>query len=164
LSWRGARLGRKVTIGRACRFERPWCLRLGDRVTIEDHVWIKVVSDEAMVDIGHHVFVGRGSQLDVMQQVTIGDHSVMAPHCFVVDHEHGIRADRRIDEQPCEPAAVAIGRDVWLGARVSVLAGARIGDGVVVGAHAVVKGILASGAIAVGIPARAIRFRGHGDR
>ena len=52
---------------------------------------------------------------------------------------------------------VVIEDDVWLGARVTVLPGARIGRGSVVGAHAVVRGVIPLAALAVGVPARVVR-------
>lgn len=159
LALRGARVGRKTSIGRHCRFDRPWCVEIGERVTIEDQVVFKVVDDGARVVVGDHAFLGRGCQLDVLALVCIGTHTVIAPQCFLVDHEHGLSGSRRVDEQSCTAAPVHVGSDVWLGVGVAVLAGATIGDGAVIGAHAVVKGAIAPQAIAVGIPARPMAMR-----
>jgi acetyltransferase-like isoleucine patch superfamily enzyme len=52
---------------------------------------------------------------------------------------------------------VAIGRDVWLGAKVTVLRGSTIGDGSVVGANAVVGGDIPPASLAVGVPARVLK-------
>jgi lipopolysaccharide O-acetyltransferase len=52
---------------------------------------------------------------------------------------------------------VIIGRNVWLGDGVAVLAGARIGDGAVIGANSVVTGHIPAETIAVGAPARVVR-------
>ncbi|MFD1882178.1 CatB-related O-acetyltransferase [Paracoccus pacificus] len=52
-----------------------------------------------------------------------------------------------------------IGHDVWLGDGVTVLPGARIGCGVIVGAGSVVRGALPDYCIAAGNPARVIRMR-----
>ena len=54
-------------------------------------------------------------------------------------------------------APVSIGHNVWLGDGVAVLAGAAIGDGCVIGANAVVTGMVPPYTVAVGAPARPIR-------
>ena len=56
-------------------------------------------------------------------------------------------------------APVTIGRDCWLGSKSTVLRGSTIGDGAVIGAHALVRGKIPKNAIAVGIPARVVKMR-----
>lgn len=56
-----------------------------------------------------------------------------------------------------EPAI--IGNDVWCGANAVILQGIKIGDGAVIGANAVVTHDIPPYAIAVGVPARVIKFR-----
>ena len=57
---------------------------------------------------------------------------------------------------------VAIGCNVWIGARVTVLRGVRIGDGAIVGAGAVVRLDVPSYAIVMGNPQRRIGWRFEG--
>lgn len=52
-----------------------------------------------------------------------------------------------------------VGHDVWFGASVMVLPGAHIGNGVIVGAGAVVSGEVPSYSIVAGNPARVVRRR-----
>jgi carbonic anhydrase/acetyltransferase-like protein (isoleucine patch superfamily) len=54
---------------------------------------------------------------------------------------------------------VRIGPDCWIGVKVSVLRGTRVGRGSVLGAHAVVRGDIPEYSIAVGAPARVVRDR-----
>lgn len=54
---------------------------------------------------------------------------------------------------------VVIGSDVWLGDRVTIMAGVRVGHGAVVGAGAVVAKDVPPYAIAVGNPAKVIKYR-----
>lgn len=161
---RGARVGAKSVVGLRCRVLRPWALSLGERCTLEDDVYCKIVDDSARVAIGGHVFVGRGAQFDVQRSISVGDHTVIAPGAFLVDHDHGLRADLRIDQQPCEAGAVAIGRDVWIGARAVILAGVSVGDGAVIGAGAVVTRDVPPLGVAAGVPARVIGWRKGGAR
>ena len=156
---RGARVGAKTVVGRRCLVLRPRGLSLGERCTVEDDVYFKIADDEARIAIGGHAFVGRGVEFDVLRAVSVGEHTVIAPGAFIVDHDHGLRADLRIDEQPCEAAEVALGRDVWVGARAVILGGVRIGDGAVIGAGAVVTRDVPPLAVAVGVPARVVAWR-----
>lgn len=52
-----------------------------------------------------------------------------------------------------------IGNDVFIGANVTVLDGAKIADGAVIGAGAVVVNDIPPYAIAVGVPAKVIKYR-----
>ncbi|MGH1414990.1 MAG: CatB-related O-acetyltransferase [Pelagimonas sp.] len=54
---------------------------------------------------------------------------------------------------------MTIGHDVWLGFEAKVLAGAKIGNGVIVGAGAVVRGSIPDYAIVTGNPARVVKMR-----
>lgn len=52
-----------------------------------------------------------------------------------------------------------IGNDVWTGRNVSIQAGVRIGNGAVIGTGAVVTHDIPDYAIAVGVPAKVIKYR-----
>ncbi|MEL6887309.1 MAG: CatB-related O-acetyltransferase [Pseudomonadota bacterium] len=56
-----------------------------------------------------------------------------------------------------------IGHDVWLGYGATVCPGARIGNGVMVGAGAVVRGTVPDYAIVTGNPAQVVRMRFSAD-
>lgn len=58
-----------------------------------------------------------------------------------------------------ESKQTTIGNDVFIGANVTVLDGVRIEDGAVIGAGAVVVDDIPPFAIAVGVPAKIVRYR-----
>jgi acetyltransferase-like isoleucine patch superfamily enzyme len=160
LTLRGADIGPKVTLGARCKVTKPWCVKLGTRSFVEADVYLKAVTENALLNIGSFVFIGRGTEFDVMERVSVGDHTQIAPGCFITDHNHGSAADLRIDQQPCVVGPVVIGSDVWLGVNVTILAGVTIGDGAVVAAHAVVTKDVPPMSIVAGVPARLLKDRG----
>jgi hypothetical protein len=52
-------------------------------------VVFKLAGAVAAVDLGEHVFVGRGTLFDLTGRLTIGAGTMLAPYCFVTDHNHG---------------------------------------------------------------------------
>ncbi len=58
-----------------------------------------------------------------------------------------------------EAKQTVIGNDVFIGANVTVLDGVKIADGAVIGAGAVVVDDIPPYAIAVGVPAKVVRYR-----
>lgn len=91
--------------------------------------------------------------------VRIGDNVIMDAYVLVIGHNHGIKAGQPIGNQPAEIGEVVIGDDVWIGAGAKILNGCHIGDGAVIGSNAVVTSDIPANAIAVGVPARVIKYR-----
>jgi serine acetyltransferase len=156
---RGAQVAPKVRIGPACEVNFPRQLTLGCRSTFEAGVVVRLVGDSAHLVAADQVFVGCGTMFDLSCKLTIGQGTLIAPGCFIIDHNHGTRADARIWSQPCISGPVGIGSDVWLGARAIVLPGVHIGDGAVVAAGSVVTRDVAPMTVVAGVPARFMRRR-----
>jgi acetyltransferase-like isoleucine patch superfamily enzyme len=55
--------------------------------------------------------------------------------------------------------SIVVGDDVWIGNRATILSGSQIGQGAVIGACAVVSGVVPPYAVMAGNPARVVRFR-----
>ena len=159
LRLRGASVAPKTRVDRFFYLENPAGLTTGPRTYIEQNVTIKIVTAGGQVILGERVFIGRNSTLDVSSRLRIGARSLVAPGCFITDHNHGVVADKRIVDQGIESDPVEIGDDVWIGANACILPGVRIGDGAVIGAGAVVTGDIPAFSIAVGVPAKVIRQR-----
>ena len=110
--------------------------------------------------IENDVFLGPYAAIYGSGNVTIGEETLIAMHCRIVSSNHAIPdRDTPIRSQADVLLPVTIGRDVWLGTGVTILGGVTIGDGCVVGAGAVVTKDLPPYSVAVGIPAKVIRYR-----
>lgn len=104
--------------------------------------------------------LGAGSWFIGGAPIILGRRLRMGPQCMFITNDHGIPADyQTFDQTPAISRAITIGDDVFLGARVIVLPGVRIGDGAAIGAGSVVTTDLPAGAVAVGAPARVLRVR-----
>lgn len=107
--------------------------------------------------------VGRGVYVGVycvLGNVTLEDDVLLGSQVSIMNggRQHGIgRLDVPIREQPGEWPRVTIGRDTWIGDRAVVLA--NVGRHCVIGAGSVVTQPIPDYAIAVGVPARVVRYR-----
>src|SRR5436305_2666188 len=107
--------------------------------------------------IGRNAYVGTYCCLG---EVTLDDDVLIGSHVSVMNGsgQHGIeRLDVPVREQPGRWPHVTIGRDSWIGDRAVVMA--DVGKHCVIGAGSVVTKPIPDYAIAVGSPARVIRYR-----
>jgi acetyltransferase-like isoleucine patch superfamily enzyme len=107
--------------------------------------------------VGRHVYVGLYCCLG---DITLEDDVLLGSHVSVANGgaQHGIeRLDVPIREQPGVWPRVTIGRDSWVGDRAVVLA--DVGRHCVIGAGSVVAKPVPDYAIAVGVPAKVVRYR-----
>ncbi len=159
LRLRGAKIAARARIGARVVVQRPWCLVVGVRSHIEHQVHIKATSDSARISLGQNVFVGFNSEFDISEGLSIGNDVLIAPGCFITDHNHRHAAAQLLSSQGCESRPVTIEDDVWLGAHVVVLPGVTISRGAIVAAGAVVNRDVASMDMVGGVPARVIGRR-----
>jgi acetyltransferase-like isoleucine patch superfamily enzyme len=136
-------------------------------------IWgaLRVVAPGGRLRLGHHCFVGEGSNIWAQTNVEIGNYVLIAHLVDVHDSDsHSLNAEvRRRDpvnlfedhvsndwnEVKCKP--VRIEDDVWIGFKASVLKGVTIGEGAVVAAGAMVTKDVPPYTLVAGNPARIIR-------
>jgi acetyltransferase-like isoleucine patch superfamily enzyme len=93
------------------------------------------------------------ARVEVGDRVLISEEVVIADHFATTPRTPGPRSGHEPDGST---ATIVIGDNAWIGSRAVILAGARLGTGVIVGAGAVVDFEVAPYAIVVGNPARII--------
>lgn len=112
-------------------------------------------------EVGRDVYVGPYCSLG---NVTLEDDALLGSYISVTNggRQHGItRLDIPIRNQPGQWPRVTIGRDTWIGDRAVVMA--NVGAHCVVGAGSVVTRPIPDYAIAMGVPARVVRYRDRGE-
>ena len=108
--------------------------------------------------LGRDVFINLGCRFQDTGGITIGDGTLIGHGTTLTTLNHSLDPARRAD---MTPAPIVIGRQVWLGAAVTVVPGVTIGDGAIVGAGAVVTKDVAANAIVGGVPAKLIGGTGY---
>ncbi len=153
---RGVTVGKRARVGRGCRLilDRGARLGLGDDCVLDDQVTVAVYGTGS-VRLGAGVFVGSHTTIAAQQSVSVGSGTFLADLVSIRDHDHEVGTPPALGRHSVAP--VAIGSDTWLGSKVTVVRGASIGAGVVVGANAVVRGTLPDRVVAAGVPARVVR-------
>jgi acetyltransferase-like isoleucine patch superfamily enzyme len=111
------------------------------------------------IRVGASTYINRNTFIDASYSIQIGRECAIGPNCYITDHDHGHDNSLPPLEQPLISKPTAIGDRAWLGANVTVLKGVMIGKDAVIGAGSVVTKDIPEGAIAVGVPAKIIRYK-----
>ena len=103
---------------------------------------------------------GLGVNCSVHGPLKIGDNVMMGPDVTILTHTHNIeRTDIPMGQQGMRVAEVVIGNDVWIGMRVVIMPGVKVGNGAVIGSCAVVTKDVPDFAVVGGVPAKIIKSR-----
>lgn len=133
-------------------------VKLGKNVSLYPDI---MFFGDGKIEIGDNVTIGNGTMIYASKEagITIGSGTMIAAQSYIIDTDHGIGLGKPIRKNPNTHAPITIGNDVWIAANCTVLKGSVIEDGAVIGAKSLVNGTIEQNAIAVGIPAKAIKFR-----
>ncbi|MBG6247619.1 MULTISPECIES: acyltransferase [Symbiopectobacterium] len=134
-----------------------------------------IIRFRCVVSVGSHVTLRGKSHFKLSQGIVIGDFchiggaggvhigdDTIIGAYFSVHPENHLFDDKSqlIRLQGVSHQGIVIGKNCWIGAKVTVvtvLDGATIGDGCVVAAGSVVKGVFPDGCAIGGIPARILK-------
>jgi acetyltransferase-like isoleucine patch superfamily enzyme len=148
------RCGRDVFIEPKVEFLRhPEHVSLGDHVIIKQGARLCATNPDARIAVGAWTTIGYHTHVFATTEIMIGQDSLIAPFCYLVDANHGTARHARIRDQKMSSSPISVGNDVWLGAGAVVLPGVTIGDGAVVAAGSVVAHDVPPYALARGNPA-----------
>lgn len=148
---------RNFWMGSYCRFSGRSCWTLGENNIFD---WACAVEVQGQLVMGSGNYFNKNIKIVCFDKIEIGNHCLFADSVHLYDHDHRFdRLDILIKDQGYTTAPIKIGNNVWLGAKVTVLKGVTIGDGVVVGANSVVTSDLPANSVCGGIPAKVIKIR-----
>ena len=144
LSKGGIKIGNNFSIGRSSIIECTGVLReLGESF-----------------EIGENVGIAANAFIAVRGKLKIGNDTIFGPGVSIHTENHNFNeVDKPIRLQGATRKGVEIGEDCWIGSKVVILDGVKIGSHVIVAAGAVVNKDVPDYAIVGGVPAKVIRMR-----
>lgn len=103
-------------------------------------------------------FVGYNAIIAAKDRVEIGDGCQIAEMVVIRDQDHRVEgSEAALAEAGFVADPVRIGREVWIGAKATILKGVTIGDNAVIAAGAVVRCDVPARTVWGGVPARQLR-------
>jgi maltose O-acetyltransferase len=133
-------------------------IRIGERAyLLSETVPIQLKTERGgRLEIGPRTGINYGCSISATQLISIGPDCTIGMDVLMMDSDyHQIEPSLRRNRPASAP--IVLEENVWLGARVIVLSGVRIGAHSVIGAGSVVTRDIPARSLAAGQPARVIR-------
>lgn len=175
--------GRGVVFGKNMTIRHPAKISIGDNVVLDDNsvVDAKGETNKGIV-IGNNVFIGRNSivyckdgDTEIRDRVSIAsDCTIMSAYRITIkedvmiggytyilsggDYDYANKEILFWDKGGAPSRGeLTIGHNCWIGARVTILDAASIGDNCVIGASSLVNKPVPSNSLAYGVPAKVMK-------
>jgi acetyltransferase-like isoleucine patch superfamily enzyme len=137
---------------------------LGNNVSIG--AFSRVIISTSLNNIGNHITIGNNvgigefAYLGGAGGLTIGDDCIVGQYfsCHPENHVFD-EVDVLIRHQGITRKGISIGKNCWIGSKVTILDGVQIGDGCVLAAGAVVTTSFPANSVIGGVPAKILSER-----
>jgi acetyltransferase-like isoleucine patch superfamily enzyme len=161
-----------ITLGSGSYFKPPKQINGGKYITVGDY---SIIGHSAWLGafdyyykqtffpkliIGDNVNIGNYACITCINEVIIEDGCLISEFVYISDHYHGYDPKSNIEpaKQPLyTKGRVIIGKNTFIGYRVSILSGVTLGRNCVVGAHSIVTKSFPDYSMIAGTPARLIK-------
>lgn len=146
------------------KFLNKHYISIGDYTTISKRAVITAHDRVQLpyIIIGSGVIIGDDCHITSINSITIGDGTLLGKKVTITDNSHGKNTFSELFLSPIKrevfsKGPVVIGKNVWIGDKVTICPGITIGDGAIIGANSVVTHDVQSYTIVAGSPARIIK-------
>lgn len=163
-------VGKHTIIAKPCSLQGGGqsCISIGDYTSIQSHCilgcWAKFGKQHftPSLTIGSHCSIGEYNHITACNKIIIGDGLLTGRYVYIGDNSHGGLSIEESKVPPIErklqsKGEVRIGNNVWIGDKVTILAGVSVGDNVIIAANAVVTKNIPSNCVVGGVPAKTLK-------
>jgi acetyltransferase-like isoleucine patch superfamily enzyme len=160
-------LGKNIHIDRDCYIDAVSKngIQFGNNVSLQKRVMIECTGSIKHLGkgliLGNNVGIGSNSFLGCSGGIEIGDDTIFGNYVSVHSENHNYsNMAIPIRLQGVNHRGIKIGKNCWIGAKVTILDGTILGDGCIVAAGAVLNGkIYKENSIIGGVPAKVLKNR-----
>ena len=150
---REVRLGDRVRIGSSCFLDTPY-LDIGDDSKLNEQVYVGGLQfPDSRLTVGKNCQIMQMTFINPTKYITIGNDTGIGGDSLLFGHASWLS---RFEGYPVDFRPIEIGNSVSIAWRVFIGAGAKIGDGAVVGANSFVNHAIPPKCLATGSPARVV--------
>jgi|TARA_B110000259_G_C13971751_1_gene385022 acetyltransferase-like isoleucine patch superfamily enzyme len=174
----------KIFVGKALILHNKTNIKIGNNVTIGDYVTLSGLGNR-LLDIGDNVTIGSmshviistsynniGSHISIGNNVgfgefaylggggglNIGDETIIGQYFSAHPENHVFGNNTlKIRDQGVTRLGINIGKNCWIGSKVTILDGVSVGDNCVIASGAVVNKSYSSNKLIGGVPSKVIK-------
>jgi len=129
---------------------------IGINCDIETGLVFHNCTDYSNLIVGNNCHIGKNCFFDLREKVTIGNNVVISMQCTFLTHIDMNKSQLRTI-YPAIAAAIRIGNNSYLGARVTIMKDIIIGQNVIVAASSLINKNIKDNSIVGGVPAKKIK-------
>lgn len=161
---------RTVRFGKICQLNGESNISIGERTLFSDYLFLTawdVYREQKLIPkllIGNDCVFGAFCHITCSRKIIIGDNCLFGKWITITDNSHGDTETSTLALPPSKrhlesKGDVIIGKNVWIGDKVTILPNVKIGDGAVVGANSVVRKDIPPYSVVAGNPAKIIKHQ-----
>ena len=168
-------LSRRLKKGESVHFQSPvdlkggLCISIGEATYFNDHLVLNAWENYKGQIMSPSITIGRGcsfqpyNNITCINRIEIGNGVLTGRWVTICDNNHGDTSLESVELPPRERVMISKGPivicdNVWIGDKVTVLAGVTIGKNSIIGANSVVTKSIPPYCVAVGNPAKVIKI------
>ena len=163
---------KKIFFGYNFNIDR-WCyidacsiegMTFGNNVSIGKYTMIECTGSFKQIGkgliVGDNVGLGTRGNFGCAGGVVIGSNTIIGSYVSFHSENHNyVDKNELIRHQGVSHKGIKIGENCWIGAKATILDGAQVGDGSIIAAGAVVRGIFEKNSVIGGVPAKLLKKR-----